>query len=142
MVARNTNRWTPDQIEKLCEIIDEHAAAGRRIRWKEEAPRLGHPISACQQMANKLRHDRRELKRRAELRAMREKVDRIVIVPDALPRTPKVQNPEFTRATSTYRYTVDAELRARIESQGVTAGLLGDPPAGRSALDQKRGAAR
>lgn len=29
-------------------------------------------------------------------------------------------------------------LLARVAAQGVTAGLLGDPPAGRSALDKKR----
>jgi len=32
---------------------------------------------------------------------------------------------------------IDAELRARIEVQGITAGLLGDPLPGRSALDRR-----
>lgn len=38
------------------------------------------------------------------------------------------------------RYFSDADndIRARIARQGLTAGFLGDPPPGRSALDQKQ----
>lgn len=36
----------------------------------------------------------------------------------------------------------DADLRARIAEQGPTAGLFGDPPAGRSALDDRLGRGR
>jgi hypothetical protein len=39
-----------------------------------------------------------------------------------------------------YFHEADADIAARIDRQGITAGLLGDPPAGRSALDQKRDA--
>lgn len=37
-----------------------------------------------------------------------------------------------------YFHHPDNDLRARIASQGITAGFLGDPPPGRSALDQLR----
>ncbi len=39
------------------------------------------------------------------------------------------------------RYFSDADndIRARIARQGLTAGFLGDPPPGRSALDQREG---
>jgi len=40
--------------------------------------------------------------------------------------------------TSYHALITDRELRSRIETQGITAGLLGDPLPGRSALDKKR----
>lgn len=36
-----------------------------------------------------------------------------------------------------YFHDADNDMRARIARQGLTAGLLGDPPPGRSALDQR-----
>lgn len=36
-----------------------------------------------------------------------------------------------------YFHDADADLRGRIARQGLTAGFLGDPPPGRSALDQR-----
>lgn len=36
-----------------------------------------------------------------------------------------------------YFHEADADIAARIRRQGLTAGFLGDPPPGRSALDQK-----
>lgn len=44
----------------------------------------------------------------------------------------------YVRTTSTAKLVMDAELRSRIEVQGITGGLLGDPMPGRSALDRKR----
>jgi hypothetical protein len=41
-------------------------------------------------------------------------------------------------ATPISRLVADAELRDRIAERGLTAGILGDPPPGRSALDLKR----
>lgn len=38
-----------------------------------------------------------------------------------------------------YFHEADADIVARIERQGLTAGFLGDPPPGRSALDQRTG---
>ncbi len=37
-----------------------------------------------------------------------------------------------------YFHEADADIAARISRQGLTAGFLGDPPPGRSALDQKQ----
>lgn len=37
-----------------------------------------------------------------------------------------------------YFHGADSDLRARIARQGLTAGFLGDPPPGRSALDKRR----
>ena len=42
------------------------------------------------------------------------------------------------RRMSTAILIADADLRARIAVQGLTAGLLGDPMPGRSALDQRK----
>lgn len=36
-----------------------------------------------------------------------------------------------------YFHDADMDLRGRIDRQGITAGLCGDPPPGRSALDQR-----
>jgi hypothetical protein len=44
----------------------------------------------------------------------------------------------ISAAITTDRLIIDAELRSRIEVLGITAGLLGDPPPGRSALDERR----
>lgn len=41
------------------------------------------------------------------------------------------------RRVSTHVLVTDAELRSKIELQGPTAGLLGDPLPGRSALDER-----
>ena len=38
-----------------------------------------------------------------------------------------------------YFHDGDQFVRARIEKQGITAGVFGDPPKGRSALDQREG---
>lgn len=38
-----------------------------------------------------------------------------------------------------YFHEADADIAARIRRQGLTAGFLGDPPPGRSALDRRRG---
>lgn len=46
--------------------------------------------------------------------------------------------PLGSRRASTAVLMADAELRARIALQGLTAGLLGDPLPGRSALDQRK----
>lgn len=37
-----------------------------------------------------------------------------------------------------YIHEADMDIIARIDRQGLTAGFLGDPPPGRSALDQKQ----
>jgi hypothetical protein len=39
-----------------------------------------------------------------------------------------------------YFHEADADIRARIDRQGITSGFFGDPPPGRSALDQKQSA--
>jgi len=38
-----------------------------------------------------------------------------------------------------YIHEADMDIIARIDRQGLTAGFLGDPPEGRSALDQRQG---
>ena len=46
--------------------------------------------------------------------------------------------PQVEKRRPRYSHDADADIAARIRRQGVTAGILGDPPAGRSALDQRR----
>ncbi len=52
---------------------------------------------------------------------------------------PKPERPAEIVHRPRYFHEADADIAARIRRQGVTAGFLGDPPPGRSALDQRRG---
>jgi hypothetical protein len=56
--------------------------------------------------------------------------------PPLAPRSPGP--PPSPSVVATSRLVLDAELRNRIAERGITGGLLGDPPPGRSALDEKR----
>lgn len=55
-----------------------------------------------------------------------------------LPAAPLLPASLRPRRMSTAILVADAELRARIALQGLTAGLLGDPLPGRSALDERK----
>lgn len=55
-------------------------------------------------------------------------------VPPAKP----VRRPDPVIHRPRYFHEADADIAARIRRQGLTAGFLGDPPPGRSALDQKQ----
>ncbi|UGY14610.1 SANT/Myb domain-containing protein [Bradyrhizobium septentrionale] len=62
-----------------------------------------------------------------------------VLSPSIAPAAPKpviVQDKQGTAALAGLRER--AELLARIAERGLTGGVLGDPPPGRSALDQRR----
>lgn len=56
-----------------------------------------------------------------------------------VPPLPKPVKPPEIIHRPRYFHEADADIAARIRRQGLTAGFLGDPPPGRSALDQRRG---
>lgn len=134
MVGDNRNKWTAPQLK----LLKEMHVAGRK--WPAIASAVGHPLSSCQQMLSRIRGQ----KRNEEFeRARVAPKTPVAIVPPVKPAiVPAIARPAkpSARSTSTARLVMDAELRSRIELQGITAGLLGDPMPGRSALDRKRNA--
>jgi hypothetical protein len=135
MPGDNRNRWMSPQLK----LLEEMHAAGRQ--WPAIVTAVGHSLSSCQQMLSRIRgakrnaeFERARLERRASPKAP------IAIAPPLKPtlQQASVPDPPSARSTSTARLLMDAELRARIAVLGVTAGLLGDPMPGRSALDRIR----
>lgn len=150
---RVRSRWSGEQLARCEAIISEHQAAGERlVRWGDYAVELGHPLRACYAMSSIVR-SRMRAKRRAEYRAEVQAALKPMgtmagfsfpPAPAALPPKPQVIAPPKIaldverKNTSTQALLFAVEMRNRIAEQGITAGLLGDPPRGRSALDKMR----
>jgi hypothetical protein len=124
--------WLTYQVDLLVRLIEGGTPYG------EAAKLCGHSVQSCRTKISDIRLAVRtgsppkktlalpKVKRRTALRL----------------RPRQLAPKDDQRAnTSTFRYVMDAELRARIELVGITAGLLGDPLPGRSALDAKRAGA-
>jgi hypothetical protein len=130
------SRWLPSQ----CNLLEQLAAAG--ASFKVISHRVGHPISSCYDKIRELwiQRGRGKQPKPAKVRKAPPK-------PVPKPKPPTLvfmqaqPGPDPKRAIPTSRLILDAELRSRISEQGITAGLLGDPPSGRSALDRKRASA-
>lgn len=132
MVGYNKNKWLPHQLDLLERLIDGGTS------YEDAAPLVGHPILGCRSKMSEIRGKRRRAEKQkpgevAAREAAKPASDRKML-PVAQAVAP---GPPHARSTSTARLLMDAELRSRIELQGVTAGLLGDPMPGRSALDRK-----
>jgi hypothetical protein len=136
MPARKS-AWQPHQ----CDLLERLLAAGCGYRIISE--RVGHPIFSCRTKASELRAQRRR-------DAGEPKPAKIRKAAPAPKPKPAPAAPVFLqarpsasplRAASTSKLVMDAELRSRISEQGITAGLLGDPRPGRSALDAKKAGA-
>ena len=113
-------RWTDRELARLFRLRDEG------LGWPAIAEAIpGRTVAACQQ-AHKTRSD-----------VKKEGVAKAPAVRAACLPVPDPPRPPSPRVLSTSALLVDAEIRARIETRGLTAGLLGDPPAGRSALDRR-----
>lgn len=157
--------WTHEQLNQITALIDESEETGCNVRWADHRHTIGQELRDINTMAAKIRTARNREKQRAVNRALRAKANGFEIdttglppakrqtrLPSTIDRTGRAKDadlmPEPSRprdiaadhriAMSTQKFVVDTELRRRIETQGVTAGLFGDPPAGRSALDKRR----
>lgn len=124
-------RWNDIDISKLL------AAVACGYHWGDIAQALGRTIGACQMQYFKCRPAGAPKKKRA-VRIQQTRAVPLVPSPSiafvqAAPAPPSV------RRVSTAALIADAELRTRIALQGITAGLLGDPLPGRSALDRREG---
>lgn len=119
-------RWSGPEIAKLL------ARRERGDNWDDIARELRRTKGACQMQFQKNKPDGTVKKRRAVPSARQAPLAPILAVIQASPGQPSA------RRVSTAVLLADAELRARIALQGLTAGLLGDPLPGRSALDERK----
>ena len=135
MPARKS-AWQPHQ----CEMLERLLAAG--CAYNKISERVGHPIFSCRTKASELRAQRR---RDAGQPKPKPAKVRKAAAPKQMPPAPifvQAKAPaEPVRPARNSMLVMDAELRSRISEQGITAGLLGDPPSGRSALDAKKASA-
>lgn len=126
--------WSPLEKSLLLLLRDK-----RRMKWADVSKLIpGRSPAACTVAYFAIKHKVRLEKERAEARNKEPRPSRAVS-PAPVAARPQQAPPSkpSPRATSTFILREDAELRARIETLGITAGLLGDPAPGRSALDAK-----
>lgn len=123
-------------LQHQCDLLERLLAAG--CAYNKISERVDHPVFSCRTKASELRAMRR-------MEAGEPKIETRRKVPKLVPVAPVIMQakpgPSSPRITSTSKLVMDAELRSRISEQGITAGLLGDPRPGRSALDAKKACA-
>lgn len=125
------NSWNDADRAKLLSL---YAA---RHKWAVIATLLDRSIGSCHGEYRRLVDAERDMRREIKIRDRRVVKFVLDLPPGQAP--PTVPEP---RQMSLSRLQGAAELLARIQhDRGLTAGLLGDPPAGRSALDKKRAGA-
>jgi hypothetical protein len=117
-------KWNREMFVRLIDMREVH-----KLTYDEIAKTLGAPVSSCQKYYSDLRG-----RRVREAEAANKRPPPVV-----------VKQPIITARTDLREHRpraplhpADAELSARIAALGLTAGVFGDPPPGRSALDQRR----
>lgn len=136
MKGKSKRPWLPDQLSRLQHLI------GIGTSYETAAPMVGHSIMSCRTKISELRNPVRRADQKNTYNVARKPWPLPALAPIAkrplAPLLPThLNDAPYVRTTSTAKLVMDAELRSRIEVQGVTAGLLGDPMPGRSALDRK-----
>jgi hypothetical protein len=125
--------WSERQIELMKEKIHEADARGGRVMWSKLTLELAHPVHAIRAKAWDVR-----CQMRREEAAIRHR-EVLLLAADIRNGPPRpLPHVGLDHRISTTKFSLDADMRGRIQMQGVTAGLLGDPAPGRSALDRKR----
>lgn len=138
-MKKRGQKWRPDELEILVKL--RRAGNG----WDAISAQLaGRTASAC--MAS-YQNAKGRAARAAAREALRERIVQAKAnarawTPPQRPAAAVMATPAPGRLSvgrmSTSALRIDAELRGRIEILGITGGLLGDPPPGRSALDARR----
>lgn len=153
--ADSRSTWSPEQLVRMEELIDEADRSHTIVPWREHLLELGHPLTSVRTMASRVRARRIAARDRAHNRMIRNIADTAAInqrdIKSAAPVTQVVLKEtsakpadiaDHMRCTSTQRMSVMAEIHAKIVTHGtITGGIFGDPLPGRSALDEKRGTA-
>lgn len=132
--------WKPEKVARLI-----HMRADLGMPWADIGAAMGEkPANCC------TRYNYHQAKKRiADIRArVRAEVaegscrasatapQQTAQSPAHFAVAPSVVPPEPSKRPR-YFHHPDADIRGRIARQGITAGLFGDPPPGRSALDQR-----
>lgn len=129
--------WTKEEIDQLI-----HLREVKRLKWREISKIMGHPPANLtwafyyyggERPPPAVKKPRPAPKPKASRLKASKPVDRIVGAPtraEAARLAAPVVRPR-------YFHEADMDIIARIDRQGLTAGFLGDPPAGRSALDRR-----
>lgn len=142
-MATKYSSFTPEDIARLKRIIAMHP--NKNIKWDIWAGQFDHPLGSVKVMASRLRDQMGKERMRGFNRAMRALRDRDPPRPPApapaeerrlVPRVIELDGHRINTSTQGMQFA--AEMLVRIGTQGITGGLLGDPPPGRSALDKKR----
>jgi hypothetical protein len=142
--ARRCKGWTEHEVQQLIDMREN-----RRMKWREIARALGRSgerggMSVC---SGAYAYWTAKFKREAAMRAKGIEPPKQMRHSAASHDTPIAAPPVVAKGLAEpvkrprYFHQVDMDLIARIERQGLTAGFLGDPPKGRSALDRKEGRA-
>jgi hypothetical protein len=127
--------WLAAEVARLILLRELHG-----LSWSEISEQIpGRSANSCS-IAYYKRHTHRRQREAKHLVAGIEQMigmQRLAAAsPPLAPRSPGP--PPSPTVVATARLVLDAELRNRIAERGITGGLLGDPPPGRSALDEKR----
>lgn len=119
--------WTDEQIALMIKLRDVEG-----LPWNEIGERFGFTAAKCCIKYHNVKSADRIAARRKEMR--------VAAGPPAAIPARGAELRFLNEPVARPRYFSDADqfIRARIERQGLTAGFLGDPPPGRSALDEKR----
>ncbi len=113
--------WTDERYALMEELRK------KRRKWKEIGQIIGVSGALCCKKYLEHKAKIRIAERRKQLDALGPRKP----PPASLPASAASDQPQR------YFSDIDADLRTRIARQGLTAGVFGDPPPGRSALDQR-----
>lgn len=138
-MGRGTN-WPEARIAELLRLRDVE-----KLRFHEIGKRLGTTAASAGTRYNYHSAKRRIVEATARVRA--ESADGASMPPVVVPRAPAPPPASVVAAQASpevvqrrrYFHDADNDMRARIARMGLTGGLFGDPPPGRSALDQREG---
>jgi len=136
--------YTKEQLAYMESLIVDALRRRGRVNWKAHQHEIGHTMSSIQSMASILRERMRDKADRDRLRMIRNLMENLNGDPPPPARAvndvplPKLALDSERVTTSTQSLLFAAEMRNRIDPRNITAGLLGDPPPARSALDRKR----
>jgi len=137
---RSPVRWSKGDDEKLLRLRDID-----RLGWQAISEAFqGRTPAACEmRYYGKLKGARDQQRRQPGPRPVkaagykRRSRTKFLPAPAAPLQPPKPPVVERRRMPSLDHLREAAELRLRIDRQGLTAGFFGDPPPGRSALDER-----
>lgn len=147
--------WTPAEIGIVERYMDDADRRKVYARWDLLEEEIGHPVSSIRSMAHYIRSRRRAAAARNVRKTLRAVADAFA-TPDAAPspapafaglrpdkpvyrgKLPAEKPAKPIEIADTMRCTSTAQLMLHSEIRARTGNWFGDPPPGRSALDEMR----